>query len=73
MYAKDYPRALDYFRLDAGSGYQKRLEGLVRLRQGDEAGSRNLMQEGAVAIGPSSSPIRAPIATASPPNSRPRA
>ena len=46
MYAKDYPRALDYFRLDAGSGYQKRLEGLVRLRQGDEAGSRNLMLEG---------------------------
>jgi serine/threonine protein kinase/tetratricopeptide (TPR) repeat protein len=45
MYARDYPRALDYYRLDAGSSYQKRWEALVHLRQGDPAGFRGLLRE----------------------------
>jgi hypothetical protein len=34
MYANDYAKARDYYRLDAGSGYQKRREAMLRLREG---------------------------------------
>ena len=45
MYSKDYSRALEYFRLDAGSGFQKRWDARVLLRQGDVEGSSRLVAE----------------------------
>jgi TolB-like protein/tetratricopeptide (TPR) repeat protein len=39
---KDYGRAVDYFRLDAGSDFQKRWEALSLLRQGDPTELRKL-------------------------------
>jgi tetratricopeptide (TPR) repeat protein len=45
LHAKDYPRALDYFRLDAGSGFAKRWESQVLLRQGRVEESTKLVAE----------------------------
>ena len=45
MAMNEESKAMDYFRLDAGSDYQKRWDAVARLRRGDEGAVRKLVAD----------------------------